>query len=113
MVTAMAFALTAGLGALARFHLAERLNRHAAIPVGTLVANTSAALAAGTLAGLAGPMATVVVIGGLGTLSTFSTLTAELVVLPRRKATLYLALTLVLGLTAAGIGLQASGGASE
>ncbi len=103
--TAMAFIALAGIGALSRAALAQRLNRD--LPVGTLAANVVASFALGVLDGRGG---VAVSIGLLGALSTWSTVAGEVVVMAhsdrRRLALGYLGLSLVGGIGAAWLGLR-------
>ncbi|MCP3853224.1 MAG: CrcB family protein [Actinomycetia bacterium] len=109
MITAVLFAVAAAAGGVLRA-LASTASASARFrtPVGTLVVNVGAAFAAGLATGLDGPAATVVSVGLLGALSTFSTLVRELVALSREApaaAGVYLVLTVSGGLAAAGLGL--------
>lgn len=106
MTTAVAFAVAAALGALVRVE-ASRLNR--ALPVGTALVNVAGAFALGLLVGVEAPAATVAGVGGIGSLTTFSTLVLEVVRLwsggDRILAAGYLAATCVAGVAAAALGI--------
>lgn len=107
MITGAAFLALAGAGALARAGVGHRLNR--GFPLGTLSVNVLGALALGLLAGASTPALTVVGIGGLGTLTTFSSFARDAVALVEegrfRAALAYVVGTVGLGLAAAGAGL--------
>ena len=105
-VTAVLFGLAAGAGALLRWQAGRRLPR----PLATLAINVVGAFALGLLSGVADPVSTVVGIGGLGALTTFSTPADDLRNLwatSTAKAAAYVATTLILGIGAAAAGLAA------
>lgn len=99
-MTFLAFGAVALVGTLARWQLSARLGS----PQGTFAANIAGSFALGLLH-TAGPDAMVVVgIGGLGALTTFSALAAELMEMwprSRTRALAYGSLTLACGVTAA------------
>lgn len=107
MVVALAFLLLAAAGGLLRWQLGERLN--GTLPLGTLAANTLASLSLGLLSGSGSTSDTLLGVGFLGALSTWSTLANEVVGLNRdgrsAAAVLYLFMTLVFGVAAAWLGL--------
>lgn len=107
MVTALFIVAAAG-GALIRWELA-RLN-HPGRPVGTLVANLVACLAVGALVGSGADTLTVVGVGHLGSLSTFSTVMREVheswSADQRVRALGYLTITVVGGVGAAWLGIR-------
>jgi CrcB protein len=107
VITVAAFALAAVAGALTRAEVGHRLNRDH--PLGTLTVNVFGAFALGLLAGASNPVLTVVGVGGLGTLTTFSSFARDAVALVEegrvRAALAYVAATVGLGLAAAGAGL--------
>ena len=107
-MTAVLFGLAAGAGALVRWQAGRRLPR----PVATLAVNVIGAFALGLLSSSADPAATVVGAGGVGALTTVSTLADDIRNLwaaSPAKAAAYVAATLVLGLGAAAAGLAAVG----
>lgn len=66
MITAAAFALAAGAGALARAEAGRRWNRHEGLAWGTVVVNVVGSFALGLLHDVGPPVFTVVGVGGLG-----------------------------------------------
>ena len=105
---AVLFVLAAGLGAVVRFVLADRLNRD--FPVGTLAANLAASAALGLAVSAPDAVATVLGIGALGSLSTWSTAANEAAAYSREDHGAlglgYLALLVSSGILAAWIGLR-------
>lgn len=99
------------LGALMRW-AATRWNRPGR-PNGTLLVNVVAAFVLGLLGGASDSTLTVVGVGWLGSLSTFSTVMREagedMAAGERRRGAAYLAVTIVLGVTAATLGIEFSG----
>ncbi len=100
-----------GAGAAWRAIIAKRANAiSGGWPVGTFVVNIGASFALGLLHGRAGEFATILGVGFLGALSTWSSLAHEAAELLRsgRRATVagYVVATLVLGIGAAWSGLQ-------
>jgi fluoride exporter len=109
MVTAAAFVVAASVGAVVRLALRQGAPSLGGLPLGTLVVNVVGALAAGLTASWAPPVATVVVTGGLGALTTFSTLASEAVTVwdaRRGEAVVYVTVTIVAGVFAAWAGLR-------
>lgn len=108
VVVALLVALAAGLGAVVRFVLADRLNR--SLPVGTLLVNLVASAGLGLVASAPGPVATVVGVGALGALSTWSNAANEAAAMSREGHGAlglgYLALSLSSGILAAWFGLR-------
>jgi CrcB protein len=108
VITALAFVAAAAVGTLARAG-AGRANRADALPWGTLAVNVVGSFLLGLLDGVGAPEATVLGVGGLGALTTFSTFARELVTaveLGRRvRAASYLVVTLAAGVVAAAAGL--------
>ena len=105
-MTVVLFGLAAGAGALLRWQAGRRLPR----PLATLAVNVVGAFALGLLSGAADPVATVLGAGGLGALTTFSTLADDIRNLwaaSTAKAAAYVATTLILGIGAAAAGLAA------
>jgi len=105
-MTAVGFLAAAGFATLLRAAVSARLNRES-FPWGTLAVNVTGAFALGLLAG-AGEATTLILAGGaLGSLTTFSTLTVEIVELWRRsrpRAAVYAAASLVTGAAAVYLG---------
>ena len=101
-------AVAAALAACVRFVVSEQLN--GAFPYGTLAANVVASGVAGALSQLDEPWSTIVTIGGLGALSTWSAVAIEVGRLARASegyaAALYLLTTVTTGLLAAWAGIQ-------
>lgn len=107
MVTAGAFVLLAAAGALVR--LAARSLHGAHLPVGTLAVNLAGSFALGLIAGWNPPAATLAGTAGLGALTTFSTFADEVVamwVTDRRRAAVYVAVSLLGGVGLAWLGLR-------
>ena len=107
-MTAVLFGLAASAGSLLRWQAGRRLPR----PLAMLAVNVAGAFALGLLTGVGDPALTVVGAGGLGALTTFSTVADDIRSLwTTRAATAvaYVAATLVLGLGAAAAGLAAAG----
>lgn len=102
------FALAAAAGAVVRFVVASRLNRD--LPIGTLAVNLAASAAIGLAVAAPDPVATVLGIGALGALSTWSTTANETAALAREGHGAlglgYLALTVSSGILAAWFGLR-------
>jgi fluoride exporter len=99
------------LGSLCRYLSASWLSGFGFLPWGTITVNTAGSFALGYL--LARPLLDARLraaagIGFLGSFTTFSSFAIELPALSRQPwhALLYLALTLALGLLAAGLGLR-------
>jgi len=115
VITAAAFAALAATGALLRWTARLRAGTTRRAAMGTFVVNLAGAFALGLLVG-AQPDAAVVTavgVGGLGSLTTFSTMVNDVVALaesPRRgDAAVYLATTLVGGVALADLGLRLTG----
>ena len=110
MVTALlAFAALAVAAAMTRIWAANQLDC-AAFPFGTLLVNIAGSLALGALVESAPTVVTVVGVGGLGSLTTYSSLTRETI---RRCANklwwsggLYLLTSVLCGVAAAWLGIQ-------
>lgn len=106
-VTAALFVVAAAAGGIGRWQLGLRLGRPHGWPLGTLTVNVVGCFLAGLASQLEGSTRTVVLVGALGSLTTFSTLAVEVVALARadrKRAAAYLALTLFGGLAAVGVG---------
>lgn len=106
-MTVLAFVGAAAIGAIGRWQ-AVHLDREG-LPFGTLLVNVVAAFVAGLLTGVSPTLGVIVVTAGLGSLSTFSTLTAEIVDLRCEhgalRAIAYAVVTCTLGIAAATLGL--------
>ena len=76
MITAIAFAVAAAAGALARAEASRRWNRRGGLAAGTLVVNATGSLLLGLMSGWTGPGFTVLGVGALGAFTTFSSFTA-------------------------------------
>ena len=103
-MTAVWFSLAAAGGALVRWRVGELLPK----PLGTLLVNVAGAFALGLLDHATPDHMTVIGMGALGALTTFSTLSNELREIGRDsppKAALYLGATLTAGIAAAAAGL--------
>jgi CrcB protein len=103
-MTALLFTVAAGAGSLLRWQAGRLLTR----PVATLAVNVVGAFALGLLSAASDPVATVIGVGGLGALTTVSTLADDIRNLwsdSTAKAIAYVAITLILGLGAATAGL--------
>lgn len=109
MTAALAAAFVAGAvgGTFVRWKLASAWNR-SSFPVGTFAVNVLGSFAMGLLANSNAAVFVVVGVGVLGSLTTFSTLSLETIILWRRNAgysVLYAILTLSAGAAAAYAGL--------
>ncbi len=108
VVTVIAVVAVASIGACVRFVVSDRLN--GPFPYGTLMVNVVASWLAGFGSQLDGRWSTIVLIGALGALSTWSTVAVEVGAMARagdgRAAALYLVATVTTGLLAAWIGIQ-------
>lgn len=105
MVTVVAFVVAAGIGAVCRL-----VARHVlAVPWATLAANLVGAFALGLVVHWQPPVSTVVGTAGIGALTTFSTMSAEVVTgwrTARRATILYLFVTVVGGIGLAWLGME-------
>lgn len=106
-MTALGFVVLAVAGTLVRAATAQRFNSPT-WPWGTLGVNVLGSFALGLLVGSGNQVMTAVGIGGLGSLTTLSTLAVELTTLARPRAIAYAAASLTLGLAAAAAGLTIS-----
>jgi CrcB protein len=109
MITAVAFALAAAGGALARAEAGRRWNRHEGLSVGTLVVNVTGSFLLGLLSDVTPPTLTVLGVGGLGAFTTFSSFARDAVALAEQgrmaRSVLYVALSCAGGIAAAGAGV--------
>ncbi|MDG2028757.1 MAG: CrcB family protein [Acidimicrobiales bacterium] len=102
---AIGFIVAAGAGAVFRWRLSDELGRLA----GTFAANTLGSFVLGLLFGQTSTTHTIVGVAGLGALTTWSTLIAELAELAavdRTRAVRYGLASLVVGVFAGWLGLQ-------
>lgn len=108
VLTVVGLLAAAAVGACVRFVVSDRLN--GPFPYGTLLVNVVASGLLGAVSGLDEPWLTIVAIGALGALSTWSTVAVEVGQLARagegKPAALYLIATVTTGLLAAWLGLQ-------
>lgn len=109
MITAIAFLLAAAVGAVARAGIGQRWNPHEGFPAGTVAVNVVGSFLVGVSSGLDQPAATVIGVGGIGALTTFSSLARDAVALveqgQRAAALGYLSVTLGAGVAAAAAGV--------
>lgn len=112
MIAAVGFGVCAVAATLLRVFAAKRLDR-AVFPAGTFAVNIIGSFALGLLGGASSAMVTVLGVGALGSLTTFSSLTNEIVRRCRTgdwaTAAVYLALSVVCGVAAAWLGLRIAG----
>ena len=108
MITAVAFAVAAAAGALARAEASRRWNRPGGLAAGTLIVNAIGSLLLGLISGWTGPGFTVLGVGALGAFTTFSSFAGDVIAaLELRRVTLavgYTAATLIIGVLAAAAG---------
>lgn len=100
----MLFLVAAGAGALTRWRIGVALPR----PLGTLLVNLAGSFGLGLLDQWSAPELTVVGVGALGAVTTFSTLSDDIVGLGARRplaAVAYVAVTIGGGLGAAATGI--------
>lgn len=111
MITAVLFVVAAAAGTALRLGV-RRLVPAGPLPWPTLLVNVAGSFALGLLAGVAPTLATVVGVGGLGALTTFSSFVGEtLSTTPTGRrhpgpGALYVLATLVLCIGAATVGLR-------
>jgi CrcB protein len=109
VITVVAFVAAAATGALARAEAGRRWNQPAGFPTGTLIVNVTGAFLLGLLADVAPPVITVIGTGGLGAYTTFSSFGRDAVALVEDEraglAVAYVALTCLLGIGAAALGI--------
>lgn len=108
-MTAVAFVVLAMSGTIVRAATVRRFNRPL-LPLGTLAVNVAGAFTLGLLTAASSSVATAVGAGGLGSLTTFSTVAQELAVMTRLgspvRAVVYAVVTLVAGVSAALVGME-------
>ena len=109
IAAAVGFGLCAVVATLLRVFAAKRLDT-AAFPAGTFAVNIIGSFALGLIGGASSVVVTVLGVGALGSLTTFSSLTNEIMRRCRAgnwmTAAVYLALSAVCGVSAAWLGLQ-------
>jgi CrcB protein len=109
VITAVAFAAAAVVGALARAEAGRRWNRAEGLAGGTLAVNVVGSFLLGLLSEVAPPTLTVLGVGGLGAFTTFSSFARDAVALAERRhftaAAIYVGATCCLGLLAASAGV--------
>jgi fluoride exporter len=109
VITAIAFVFAAAAGTVARADIGQRWNRHEGFPAGTLAVNVVGSFLLGLSSGLDQPAATVIGVGGIGALTTFSSLARDAVALAeqgqRAVALGYLSITVGAGVAAAAAGV--------
>lgn len=114
MITAVAFAVAAAVGALARAEAGRRWNRHEGLAVGTIVVNATGSFLLGLSSELTPPALTILGVGGLGAYTTFSSFARDAVALAEQdrlwRAALYVAVSCTLGIGAAAGGIAIAGG---
>lgn len=112
MIEAALFIVAAAVGACCRAVVGHLANQHRGIAYGTLSVNVVGSFALGALQGVSGPYLTVVGVGFLGALTTFSSFTRDTVALVEiRKfvlAAIYLLVTLLACFGAAALGFWMS-----
>lgn len=110
-MTAVAFLVVAAAGAAIRHVARGTTAGRTPIPLGTLLVNLTGSFLLGLIVGWEAPGATIVAVGGLGALTTFSTFSAEVVELRqhgRSAALTYVTVSVAGGVALAWIGLQLS-----
>jgi CrcB protein len=109
VITALAFAVAAAIGAVTRSELGRRWNRHDGLAVGTLVVNVTGSFLLGLASGLTAPTLTVIGVGGLGAYTTFSSFARDTAALAEGRrlalAALYVTASCTLGVAAAAVGV--------
>lgn len=110
-MTAVAFTVLAGAGAVIRWHATRRHDRPQGWPIGTLTVNVAGSFALGLLASAGDAVQTAVGTGGVGALTTWSGFAAHLADPSRSAASrsAYGAVTLAAGVAAAWCGLLIGG----
>jgi fluoride exporter len=109
VITAVAFALAAAAGALARAEARRRWDRHDGFQLGTLIVNVTGSFALGLLSEVTSPTITVVGVAGIGAYTTFSSFARDAVALAEAKqvmlAAVYVAGSCLLSVAAAAVGV--------
>ena len=107
-MTPVLFLVAAGAGSIVRWRVGLALPR----PLGTIAVNVIGAFGLGLIDHWSAPELTVIGIGGLGAMTTFSTLSDDIVGLAVRRplaATAYVVITVAGGLAAAAVGMALGG----
>jgi len=109
VITAALFVVAAAVGAVTRAEAGRRWNRPDGLPYGILVVNVAGSLLLGLLWNVTPPTLTVLGVGGLGSFTTFSSFTRDVVALRERRqitqAAAYLLVSLAAGVGAAALGI--------
>jgi fluoride exporter len=105
VITALAFAAAAAMGALARAEAGRRWNQHDGFAFGTLAVNVLGSFLLGLLSNATGPTITVLGVGGLGALTTFSSFARDVVALAEARR---LALSAGYLITSCGLSITAA-----
>ena len=103
-MTAILFAIFAGIGAVIRWKANAQWGK-----LGTLILNLAGALGLGLMAGLDGPLVTVLGAAGIGAMTTVSGVAREVHALTsfsKTRGAIYLAGTLVAGVGFAWVGIH-------
>lgn len=108
MITALGFIVAAAAGSLARAEAGRRWNRSGGWPGGTLAVNVVGSFLLGLLHDVHPPVSTVLAVGGLGALTTFSSFTRDAMALVEQRR-VGLALGYVVGTTVVSIAAAALG----
>ena len=107
MFVAIGFVLCAMSATMVRVFVAKHLDK-TVFPFGTFAVNVLGSFALGLLGGASDTVVTVIGVGALGSLTTFSSINVEIVRRRCLSAFVYLALSIVCGVLAAWLGLQIS-----
>jgi CrcB protein len=109
LTTIVLFAAAAAVGAVARAEAGRRWNRHDGIPYGILAVNVVGSFVLGLLWNVGTSAMTVLGVGGVGTLTTFSSFARDVVSLAQGRgagrAVAYLLASLGAGIGAAALGV--------
>jgi CrcB protein len=109
VITAALFVVAGATGAVARAAAGRRWNQHGGVPYGTLVVNVAGSLLLGLMWNVGTPELTVVGVGGLGALTTFSSFARDVVALAETRqiarAAAYLTCSCAAGVAAAALGV--------
>lgn len=112
MLTALAFLVVAGVASVVRLVLRGAVPAPAGFPLGTLAVNLAGSFLLGLIATWEAPTATIVGTAGIGALTTFSTLSSEVVMLwggRRPLAVAYAVVTIAGGVGLAWLGIHLGG----
>jgi CrcB protein len=112
VITVAAFVLVAGLASLARAEAGRRWNRSDGWPAGTFAVNIVGSFLLGLIHDVRPPLSTVVAVGGLGALTTFSSFSRDAVALVQQRryaaALAYVGATVIVCVAGAAAGLALS-----